>query len=325
VLIFVTIAGIMTFSESHILFRDKDFEQISKFMTTGEGIRLIAQDHVGKSKFSRYLCMDNATKLKFVKPLNIETLYLDLWKDPKKTHASMLKALSNLLNCKPSIEDIESTLEKQLKVFSKIYIVIDHAGDLNAFEVETLVLLRKINDSFKGKVSYIIVYPLQTIFKPRVMPLMIIFPHQYLLKPLDKEQMRNTILDLARVWDTKFTEKQIQEAIEYSQGFVYKAKEFLSKELSGSNLIIEQEPLSSENLQRILTKNEYAVFNILLCNKEDIVTRQEIAKILSPQSEGTGVSEMAIDQTISRIRSSLEKAHAGFEIITKRGVGFYLK
>ncbi|EKD99821.1 MAG: hypothetical protein ACD_22C00170G0002 [uncultured bacterium] len=74
-----------------------------------------------------------------------------------------------------------------------------------------------------------------------------------------------------------------------------------------------------------MTKNEYLVYKELYKNPGDLVNKETVSCILSPESEGLGVSDMAMDQTIKRIRDKLESIKSPYKIITRRGVGYFLE
>ncbi len=75
-------------------------------------------------------------------------------------------------------------------------------------------------------------------------------------------------------------------------------------------------------LKKQLPKSEFTLLELLISKNGEIVTRDEIAAFLYPDSNLNGVSNESIDQTVSRLRKSI--GEKGNLIKTKARVGYYL-
>ena len=74
-----------------------------------------------------------------------------------------------------------------------------------------------------------------------------------------------------------------------------------------------------------LTKNEDLIYSLLLKNKNEIVSKEEIAKTIWGNSVQNKYSDWAIDQTLKRLRVKLKKINPDIRIETKRGRGLVLR
>lgn len=79
--------------------------------------------------------------------------------------------------------------------------------------------------------------------------------------------------------------------------------------------------VSSNKPEDILSEQELSVFTLLKENKEEIVTRESIAKVMWDENYTQNYSDWAIDSLISRIRKKVPNE----EIVTSRGKGFLIK
>lgn len=82
---------------------------------------------------------------------------------------------------------------------------------------------------------------------------------------------------------------------------------------------------TGKSLLKELTKNENAIYTLLLNNKGEIVTKEEIANAIWKGSNYNKYSEWAIDQTVTRLRAKLKKIDPQIVIETKRGRGLILR
>ena len=122
--------------------------------------------------------------------------------------------------------------------------------------------------------------------------------------------------------------KQVLITIKSGDSFEKSLKKYLSldkKELDNNNAKTETEDLRVREFRKFFTKNQYLFFVELLKHINQIVDRNELAIILSPESGGSGVSNNAVDQTINRLRQILTKENLPYQIISKRGVGYLMK
>lgn len=74
-----------------------------------------------------------------------------------------------------------------------------------------------------------------------------------------------------------------------------------------------------------LSRDEAKLFDYLQHHINTIVTRETISQTLWQDIWEEKYSDWAIDQTIHRIREKLKMTHSPYEIVTKKGEGFYLK
>ena len=70
----------------------------------------------------------------------------------------------------------------------------------------------------------------------------------------------------------------------------------------------------------ILTKNEIIIFNMLLSNKDRIVTKDELMTELWNNDEY--INENALTVNISRLRSKLDEMGYSGIIETRKGIGY---
>lgn len=80
----------------------------------------------------------------------------------------------------------------------------------------------------------------------------------------------------------------------------------------------------NDKITEHLSNNEYKILNYLFQHQNSIITRDQLAKILSPESSGQGVSNETIDQHISRIRKKLSEPSNSQLLQTIHGRGYML-
>lgn len=78
--------------------------------------------------------------------------------------------------------------------------------------------------------------------------------------------------------------------------------------------------IKRDNKEVILTKNEIIIFNLLITNKERIVSKDELMTDLWNNEEY--VNENALTVNISRLRSKLEELGYKDIIETRKGIGY---
>ncbi|GAA0070002.1 response regulator transcription factor [Clostridium sardiniense] len=89
---------------------------------------------------------------------------------------------------------------------------------------------------------------------------------------------------------------------------------------NGLNLIHESMKLKYEGEIIELTKNEYRILNILLHNKNKVVTREEILEAL--WDDTTFVDDNTLTVNMTRVKKRLSDLGIKNSIVTKRGVGY---
>lgn len=90
----------------------------------------------------------------------------------------------------------------------------------------------------------------------------------------------------------------------------------------GLSLNLSRGTMTFENVELDLTKNEMKILNILIENKENIVSRDEIMEALWQCDEF--VDDNTITVNVNRLRRKMEKLGAKDMLKTKRGQGYIL-
>lgn len=90
----------------------------------------------------------------------------------------------------------------------------------------------------------------------------------------------------------------------------------------GLSLNLSRGTMTFENMELDLTKNEMKILNILIENKENIVSRDEIMEALWQCDEF--VDDNTITVNVNRLRRKMEKLGAKDMLKTKRGQGYIL-
>lgn len=81
---------------------------------------------------------------------------------------------------------------------------------------------------------------------------------------------------------------------------------------------------NNKNIDLDLTKAEESFLKLIIEKRGEVVSREELGNLLSPESEGTGVSNESIDQVIYRLRKKLIKFGCNEQIQTYTGRGYGL-
>lgn len=90
----------------------------------------------------------------------------------------------------------------------------------------------------------------------------------------------------------------------------------------GLSLNLSRGTMTFENMELDLTKNEMKILNILIENKENIVSRDEIMEALWQCDEF--VDDNTITVNVNRLRRKMEKLGVKDMLKTKRGQGYIL-
>ncbi len=77
-----------------------------------------------------------------------------------------------------------------------------------------------------------------------------------------------------------------------------------------------------KDLSQILTKQETELMKYLIVNQGRVCKRDEIASVIWGQNSMEGITNEAIDQVVSRLRSKIEENEKPEYLITLRGIGF---
>jgi thymidylate kinase len=81
---------------------------------------------------------------------------------------------------------------------------------------------------------------------------------------------------------------------------------------------------SLDRYKKMLTGLEFKLLTLFVNSSGNLIYRDTIAQIVSPNSEGDGVSNEAIDQLVCRLRKALGNT-CSLQIHTKHGIGYYVE
>ena len=97
-------------------------------------------------------------------------------------------------------------------------------------------------------------------------------------------------------------------------------------EVTGYQLQLESGHImcGQERIDLELTKAEEGFLKMIIEKRGEVVHRDELGAVLSPESDGTGVSNESIDQLIYRLRKKLLKLGCKEKIETYTGRGYGL-
>ncbi|MBN2015255.1 winged helix-turn-helix domain-containing protein [Candidatus Dojkabacteria bacterium] len=121
--------------------------------------------------------------------------------------------------------------------------------------------------------------------------------------------------------------KQKQNSTLANLGLISRSGEITSEWISSFILerrFKEVQSIGKVSALEVLKGKELLVYKKLQTRKGEVVTRDEIARILWKDAEDEKYSNWAIDKTISRIRKKLKKHGAVVSIITVRNQGYVL-
>ncbi len=84
--------------------------------------------------------------------------------------------------------------------------------------------------------------------------------------------------------------------------------------------------VQGQELDPPLSTQQYRLLHLLYENAGNVVTREEIVRVVWPDALGGGVSEQAIDALVRRLRDRLAEADPDHQyVVTVRGHGFRLE
>lgn len=143
------------------------------------------------------------------------------------------------------------------------------------------------------------------------------------LSDTEKEAFRRLCLGDREVVGIDYLEK-IQLVAHRRPVIAYFVDYFAELQNVGSQtILITGGRVFIDGKELVLTAQEFEVFGYLFNHKGEIVGREELTKVLAPESEGDGVSNEVIDQYISRLRKKLSVL--GGEVIkTVHGRGYLI-
>lgn len=323
--------------------------KILDLCATGECFVLLGEKGLGKSKYLRHISNSESFKNHYLKNLNIEFNYVNLNEIYTLSLDQFLKTLLSIKSAQ-SLDEIEEYLTN-LK--GKYYLILDQAELLPKLDEEIHRILTSLIVKFKRK--FAVILSANYFDYSNQESLDYINQHttvNLVFTPQSLEQITNTIKQFEQIYNIKLNEEQRLIVAKKSNGTPLFVKQVLIEIKSGTNF--EQAILKFSNnivtttrteagdvninkqsqnedkseikdFRKFFTRNQYLFFVELLKHLDQIVDRNELAIILSPESEGSGVSNNAVDQTINRLRQILAKENLPYQIISKRGVGYLMK
>jgi len=321
-------------------------KKLKRIILTKESFRIESKTGLGKSKYLRNIVKNPKFNNSFLKPNKIKMFYIDCNRFYKKSTKQFIKIFGNALLGKnnPKLTNIEDFLRK---TDYTIYFFFDEASLLANMEEGVLNILTALMGSFKNIFNIVLI---SQNFNFLEKPQFLYIKKQTVLTlkftPQNKKQINNTINDFCIKFNIRLNKKQVEYLAKKSKGSPLVVKQTLLKVLEGLSLqkalnqrktkiepkkyleFEKNQKTTKQNLreyQKFLTRNEYLFLEKLISNIGLIVTRDELAYVLSPQSQGEGVSNEAIDQIISRLRKDLKKINKNIIIKNKRGVGYYIE
>lgn len=306
--------------DPNICFRADDLQKARDLINLEESFNVTGVQGVGKSRFLRHLTYQSS----FSKSLNknVKICYIDL--------RNYSGSLFNSLNAEISKYEISSVnnLDDVFIQFNTLYLILDESMELLKYDVEEINKLRALRDRYKYQLNFIFAYNEKTEMSYSQKSLFEIAKYTVGLKPLNKSDMKATIKYLSNGYEFELKKKEINEIIKEANGFPGKTRGLILGKILGeveqnSRIILDREKLL-ENALYYLTKNEYLIFKAMLEKQNYFIEKDEIAEIISPESEGVGVSDSAIAQIIRRLRKKLSLNNAHIKIKTKRGFGYML-
>lgn len=113
---------------------------------------------------------------------------------------------------------------------------------------------------------------------------------------------------------------KINALLRRTNEYIDNNKELENKDEELLYLIHESMKLKYKDQIMELTKNEYRILNILLPNKDKVITREEILEEL--WDDKTFVDDNTLTVNMTRVKKKLSALGINNVIITKRGVGY---
>lgn len=295
---------------------------------------------VGKSKYLRHLCTSEHLQTKYFAKPSIKFFYLDL----NIVFTGDTKQLANLISeklelKKPSVKAVEEKIGELLKKYDLVYFVIDHAEQLLEFDQSAIRYIRAVRDIYKYKMGVILAYESGTNFNSDKMKhLNDITSLEFVLEPFTHDEAIENLKHFAKVQNVTLSENDLELLAKATKGYAKHIRQLLNEMMVGksaqeaieitrpSNIVYDSGGIDAllDKAMKTLTKSEFLVFKELYLGRGKVVTRDQLASILNPETEGLGVSNESIDQIVSRVRKALAEAHIDIDIKTKRGIGYFV-
>lgn len=317
-------------------------DALARIMRSGESFRFSAESGMGKSKYLRYITSSQTIYNKYFSKDKIKLVYLDLNAAYRRTADDLIRCFAKSIGVEGTTldaEEITSEITKLLDEYEKIYFILDQSELLSDFPDEAIHLLRSWRDTFKYRMSYLLSFEKDSnIDEIKLRYLLNVAHVEIVFRPLNEEETLAVIEQERKRVGIDISDEDRAKIAKMANGKPRIIKRFIGDLFLGKGIKINDksfpEPIAVvdlitnsefEDVQKVLTKNEFLLFSKLHALKgQGILNRDDIALIISPESNGEGVSNEAIDQLVSRTRKSMKKAGVDFPIKTKRGVGYFI-
>lgn len=315
-------------------YRQETTNKLVTLMQKGQVFRLTAPSGSGKSKYLRYIANSKTIYEKYFASFLEKIFYIDLNEIYKLDTESLVKVISKTINANGNkLDEKIGELTKNKKL---VYIIFDHFEKTNNFDADTICrYLRSLRDKYKYKLGYILSYEKEIqMDEQKLRYLWVVSPVEINLPPLSKEDSLHVLVDELERNNLELPKSEKEKIVDFCNGKGGKIRDIVLQISHGLNLNqilqIKTNVTNNSNIdvtlfQKILTKYEYLIFIKLSKITGAIISRDEIAEILSPASNGAGVSNEAIDQIITRLRKKLKENGINYRIINKHGIGYYLE
>lgn len=311
--------------DPNIAFRKNDLVKAKDLISLGESFNVVGKEGVGKSRFLRHMAYQPSFLNEFEKD-QVLIAYFDL----RKTYHDLRHGINNELgkSLEKPTKSLDQTLEQLFTTYNKIYLIFDESMLLTKHDLDEVNDIRALRDFYKYRLNFIFAYNKKEELNYDINSLHETAKYTISLNTLGKEDMLDTIKYIMDSYNISLDANELEEIVYKSKGYPGKARsiileKILGKANEGEKLNLEPIKILEEALY-YLTKNEYLVLKAMLDAPNYFIEKDEISKVLSPESAGIGVSDASISQTIKRLRTKLTENRANIEIKTKRGFGYYI-
>lgn len=304
------------------------------FVHITQVFRLTATPGSGKSKYLRYIANSKTVCEEYFANFLKKIFYIDLNELYKTDTVTLILAISKIIDAREN--KLDEKIEELTKNGKLVYIIFDHFEKINDFDTNTICrYLRSLRDKFKYKLGYILAYEKEVqMDEQQLRYLWTISPVEINLPPLNRSDCENVLEDELKINNIELSKSEKKSILTSCEGRDGKIRDIVLQISHGSSLnqILQVKSKAKDNsninttlFQKMLTKYEYLVFKKLSEKMGAIISRDEIAEILSPANKGAGVSNEAIDQIVTRLRKKLKKNGINFGILNKHGIGYWME
>lgn len=299
-----------------VTYRKKECGYIYPMVANLNSLLVYSKGGVGISRLLRFICL---VIKHHSKPKDVSFIYED-W--------SLYVENPNKLKVK--IENIIETTK------GKLCFVLDEF-DLN-FGNSFALFLRGLRSKYKDRICYI--FGLKTIeqLKNVEKDLDFLIGKNILeIGPLNFSDFSFAASDIAKTLNIKLNLNEIKSLYHKTDGLISDARkelQILSQKKNYATLAYKEKKELVFKLGEIVflekvitytfTKSEEQILKRLLGEKGKLITKDELAKVLSPKTEGEGVSDESIDQVIHRLRKKLNNLETTTRIETITGRGYMI-